>query len=57
MDSISSLQADGQELEHIWNQYGQNTYAGQIVYSIPIPIDKPVVTWFGDIAKTIIANL
>ena len=60
IDSVVSLQADGDELEHIVDQYqcgGQRANTATYCYSIPMPMDKPVVTWYGDIAKTIIVNL
>ncbi len=64
IENVEMLQADGHELQHIIDQYGYKTQAkygiGDTVtfcYSIPMPKNVQVVRWYGDIAKTIIANL
>ena len=44
---VSSVQADGDELEHIKDKFK----------NIPLSIVERVVTWFGDNAKFIVANL
>lgn len=54
LDTIVKIQADGDELDHILSQYQNPTIKE---YSIPVPLNKQVVVWYGDIAKTIIANL
>lgn len=57
---VSHVQADGDELQQIMKQYFFNTmtaYSQVGSYSIPIPMDQPVVVWFGDIAKGILGNL
>jgi len=53
---ILCLEAYSEELEYIQKQYrfvANNTYG----YSIPMPENKDKVIWYGDIAKTIVANL
>ncbi len=55
---ISEIQVDGHELQHIQDQYcGQVAAMTTRVYSIPMPSNKRVIRWFGDIAQTIVANL
>lgn len=56
INTIQYIQADGDELEHIVIEFTliSNTYAN---ITIPLPKTKRVVKWYGDIAKTIIANL
>ena len=44
---VSSIQADGDELEHIEDKFN----------NIPTVKSERVVTWFGDDAKFIVANL
>lgn len=54
---IISIQANEKELEYIKELFTNYTYSNiQKMYSIPIP-NKTIVTWYGDIAKTIIDNL
>jgi hypothetical protein len=45
-NEISNVQADGDELEHIKRNFS----------NIPMT-NKPVIKWFGDDAKFIVANL
>lgn len=49
---VEYIQADGHELQHITDMFciGGN-------YSIPMPKKGRVIQWFGDIAKTILANI
>jgi hypothetical protein len=57
---VSHIQADGHELEHIVDRYqcgGQRGNAQTHCYSIPMPMNRRVVRWCGDIAKIIVANL
>lgn len=48
------IQADGHELEHIKTLFRTGGNGG---YSIPMPVNKRVVRWYGDIAATIIFNM
>ena len=48
---LEFIQVDGHELKAI-----QNLFQNNGSYSIPMP-NTPVVTWYGDIAKTIHLNL
>lgn len=52
IDAISHIQADGDELQHIMNLFSIDG-----VFTIPMPKVGRVIRWFGDIAKTIIANI
>lgn len=45
LDAIVMVQADGHELEHIYEKTNW------------VRIPRPVVKWFGDDAKFIVANL
>lgn len=57
--TISYIQADGDELEHIRVLF-THRFTADITHThctIPLPINKRIVKWYGDIAKTIIANL
>jgi len=56
---IEYIQASEDELKHIVEQFSF-MYNGSVTCSIPIHNlydGKQTVTWYGDIAKTIIANL
>ena len=56
--SVSHIQADGDELEHIkyvFTMKDKNQFKSG--YSVPMPREERVVRWYGDIAKTILANL
>ena len=62
IDGIVKIQADGDELEHIYKMFSHNEYGGFIgnkeFYPRPSFIPKgKVVTLFGDLARTIVANL
>ena len=48
LDFIISIIASERELQHIQELFS---------YSIPTPRYKDEVTWYGDLAKTIVANL
>lgn len=48
--AVKMIQADGDELEHIRDLFCVTSK------TIPIPFNKRVVVWYGDIAKTIIGN-
>jgi len=65
MERIYMLQADGDELAHV-----QKTFTSRVIMHSPdgteqinvdvpsLPIaNKPVVRWYGDLAKTIFLNL
>lgn len=55
---IEYLQADGDELEHIKNQYkSAGSMQFEYIYSIPMPMNRIVVRWYGCTAQTIVANL
>lgn len=54
INQIDYIQADGDELFHIIQLF---KFRSTDTFTIPIPFDKRVVKWYGDIAKTIIANL
>lgn len=58
INSATMIQADGDELDHIQYRF-TTTDAKQYKtgYSIPMPLGGRVVKWYGDIAKTILANL
>jgi hypothetical protein len=56
VSNIDCIQADHDELEYILSQYIMNTLTNSYL-TIPVPKNKKVATWYGDIAKTIIANL
>ncbi|MFA6309594.1 MAG: hypothetical protein WC677_07675 [Clostridia bacterium] len=51
---VNLIQADGYELNHIRRRFTVLTDSVGVV-TIPIP-DRAVAVWFGDIAKTIVAN-
>ena len=57
--AIAHIQADGDEWEFIKKQYsnGNNIKSSVVEYSIPLPRNKTVVSWFGSTAQTIIVNL
>ena len=62
LDKVFMIQADGDELLHIMNQYtrkygDENTQPYVLSFDIPIPTGKSVVRWYGDIARTILLNL
>ena len=59
VNAIQEIQADGDELDYIKKQYcdGNNIESTVTAYSIPLPRNKRVVRWFGDIAKIIISNI
>jgi hypothetical protein len=58
LETVYLIQADGDELNHILNQYtiashGENALS----ITVPFPVGKKVVRWYGDIARTILLNL
>lgn len=58
--NLEYIQADGNELEHIQEQYAKKLWIGnnpETIYSIPMPNNQRVIRWYGDIAKTILSNL
>ena len=60
IDDVKYIQADGHELEAIkkvFEHCAVGTVPHAIMYSIPMPYDRRVVQWWGDIAKTILSNL
>lgn len=60
INNVTHIQADGDELQYLYKQYGFDvspTLNPKPVYSIPMPTNQRVIRWFGDIAKTILANL
>lgn len=53
IERIREIQADGDELEHI-----RDLFLNRGQYTIPMPFrTMKSVRWWGDIAKTIVANL
>ena len=48
------IQADGHELEYVGRMFADNE--GKDI-SIPYPLEKRIVRWYGDIARTILLNL
>ncbi len=53
INHVLSIQIDGDELEHVKDQYT----SANTGLKLPIPRNQRVVRLFGDIAKTIVANL
>lgn len=56
LSTITHIQADGDELEYIKELF-RLEMTGVPHYTIPMPLDRSLVTWYGDFARTIIANL
>lgn len=59
MTDVSYFTATGDELNHIKNQYKRsmgNVYDDDN-YTIPFKNNASSMTWYGDIARTILANL
>lgn len=56
LDNIETIMASGEELKLIKNTFSYDIM-GDLVYSIPMPINLCDVIWHGDIAKTIISNI
>lgn len=59
LSEVELIQADGHELDRIRDIFSKRHIIGDAVtktYTIPMPI-KDVVVWYGDIARTIIANI
>lgn len=54
VESVTEIEADGEELQYIKDQYTASLIGGS---SMPIPYNKLSARWFGDLAKTIVANL
>lgn len=52
--AVKMIQADGDELKHIQDLFHSTTSSGS--KTIPMPYDRRVAKWYGDIAKTIIGN-
>lgn len=62
INNIDYIQADGQELEQIIKIFTYRSFKGisndySNCLAIPIPNNQRVVIWYGDLAKTIVANL
>lgn len=58
MMNVQQIQADGHELEHIIKKFTILINSkGLSIVTIPINPNQRVHRWFGDIAKTICANL
>jgi hypothetical protein len=56
-EEIDFIQADGDELDHILFQFLNGSNPFSMNFTIPVPKDREVVRWYGDIAKTIYYNL
>jgi len=57
-DDVVKIQADGDELEEIRYKFTTtDSKKYKTGYSIPMSLYGRVMIWYGDIAKTIIANL
>lgn len=59
-DQVLNILADGDELELILRTFGagyDTRHIRDVNFTIPVPIGKRVVSWYGDIAKTIISNI
>jgi len=55
---VAYIQADGDELEHIQNLFKVTTDHKGLKYEYTIPMtNQRVVSWYGDIARTILINL
>lgn len=54
---IELIQADGDELGVIVQQYKCARDVSNTMYNIPMPMNIRVVVWYGDIAAGIVANL
>lgn len=54
---ISSIQADGHELEAIIHQYTHGNIEKGFQYTIPFPRNLRVIRWYDGFARTIVANL
>jgi DNA-binding IclR family transcriptional regulator len=58
ISTITYIQADGDELELILNSFCTNPHANHTSRHYTIPVAKErVMKWYGDIARTIIANI
>lgn len=60
MAGVDYVYADGHELTHIEKLFNTNYNAGQTsdkLFTIPMIVHARKMVWYGDIAKTILANI
>jgi len=57
VEDVEVLEATGIELDEIQHMFCDYQNDGTFSYSIPMPREKTRATWYGDIARTIYANL
>lgn len=55
VNKLEKIVVDAEELAHIRHIFRANTYSQEI--TIPMIMHKHEMTWYGDMAKTIVANL
>ena len=64
--NVAYIQVDGDELNLVKKKYSVNNvksnsigspYSFVVSYSIPFPSTNNVVSWYGDLARTILMNL
>ena len=61
IENVSKITVSESDLETIKNQYSKKVFIGLFntvnIYSIPVIENKSSMTWYGDIARTILYNL
>ena len=57
VEDVEVLEATGVELEEIQNLFCDYQHDGTFSYSVPMPRERSKAVWYGDIARTIYANL